>query len=104
MIRGTLTMTLLVMSKKELDRIEVLQRVVDRRLSVAAAAGLMHLSLRQTSRLLSAFARNGAAGLISKKRGKPSNRRYSDGFRDYVVEIVRTNYHDFGPTEVPLVS
>ncbi len=91
-------MTLLVMSKKELDRVEVLQRVKDRRLSVTAAAGLMDLSFRQTSRLLSAFVRNGAAGLISKKRGKPSNRRYSDGFRDYVVEIVRANYHDFGPT------
>ena len=83
------------MSKKELDRVEVLQRVVGHRLSVAAAAELMHLSLRQTSRLLNAYARNGAAGLISKKRGKPSNRRYSSGFREYVVEIVRANYHDF---------
>jgi len=48
--------------------------------------------------LLKAYRDEGAAGLISKKRGKPRNRRYSDGFRDYVLEIIRTNYHDFGPT------
>jgi len=91
-------MTLLLMSKKELSRVEVLQRVSDGRLSVKAAADLMGMSRRQATRLLKAYRDVGAAGLISKKRGTPSNRRYSDGFRDYVLEIIRTNYHDFGPT------
>jgi transposase len=91
-------MTLLLMSKTELSRVEVLQRVSDGRLSVKAAAELMGLSRRQATRLLKAYREVGAAGLISKKRGKPSNRSYSDGLRDYVVEIIRANYHDFGPT------
>jgi len=91
-------MTLLLMSKKELSRVEVLQRVSDRRLSVKAAAELMGLSRRQATRLLKAYRDVGAASLISKKRGKSSNRRYSDGFRDYVLEVIRNKYHDFGPT------
>ncbi len=86
------------MSTKELGRLEVLQQVIDRRLSVKTAAELLDLSRRQTSRLLNAYVANGPSGLISKKRGKPSNRRYSDGFKRYVIEIVRANYHDFGPT------
>jgi len=35
---------------------------------------------------------------VSKKRGKPSNRRYSREFRNRVINIVRENYTDFGPT------
>lgn len=41
---------------------------------------------------------NGAAGLASGKRGKPSNRKYPDTLRDYVLHIVQSKYHDFGPT------
>ena len=37
-------------------------------------------------------------GLVSKKRGKPSNRRHSKEFRNRVINIVRDNYADFGPT------
>jgi predicted HTH domain antitoxin len=48
-------MTLLLMSKKELNRVEVLQRVSDGRLSVKAAAELMGLSRRQATRLLKAY-------------------------------------------------
>ncbi|MCP5022281.1 MAG: ISNCY family transposase [bacterium] len=91
-------MALLVMSRQELGRLEILQQVIDRRVGVMAAAGLMGLSRRQASRLLKAYVQDGPAGLISKKRSRPSNRRYSDGFRAYVIEIVRANYHDFGPT------
>jgi len=58
-------MTLLLMSIKELSRVELLQRVSDRRLSVKAAADLMGLSRRQTTRLLKAYRDVGAAGLIS---------------------------------------
>jgi len=45
-----------------------------------------------------AYDRDGAVGLVSKKRGKPSNRRYSREFRNRIINIVRENYTDFGPT------
>ncbi|WP_411756424.1 hypothetical protein [Sinorhizobium meliloti] len=40
----------------------------------------------------------GADGLVSKKRGRPSNRRYSEDFRNLVLDLVREHYVDFGPT------
>jgi len=49
-------------------------------------------------RLLKAFRAEGAPGLISKKRGRPSNRKTSEAIRSAVLWIVRQNYADFGPT------
>ncbi len=91
-------MGLFVMSEKELQRIKVIEDVQKQRISVVQAAKTIGVSRRQMTRLVADFRQNGALGLISKKRGKPSNRKFPDGFRDYVVEIVRQNYHDFGPT------
>ncbi|GAB5376912.1 MAG: hypothetical protein AcusKO_33740 [Acuticoccus sp.] len=91
-------MTVLKMSKRELDRAETLQRVCDRRLSVTEAAEVMSVTRRHATRLLSAYRNLGTGGLMSKRRGRPSNRRHTDAFRGYVVELVRRHYPDFGPT------
>jgi hypothetical protein len=50
------------------------------------------------SRLCGAYAREGAAGLVSKRRGQPSNRRLSEDLHRRAVELVRDLYADFGPT------
>ncbi|MCX7627372.1 MAG: helix-turn-helix domain-containing protein, partial [Methylophilaceae bacterium] len=63
------------MSKKELARLEVVQRVADGGLRMATAACQLKLSGRHVKRLVRAFRSNGAAGLVSKRRGKPSNNR-----------------------------
>lgn len=42
------------------------------------AAKLLHLSVRQVQRLLSRYQTEGAAGLSSRKRGKPANNRIPD--------------------------
>lgn len=86
------------MSQKELNRLEAIQKIKDRRLSVVQAAKMLRLSRSQVHRLIQAYDRDGAAGLVSRKRGVPSNRRYSDDFRNTVISLVREHYHDFGPT------
>lgn len=86
------------MSHLELDRLETIQRILDHRLSVVDAASHLSLSRSQVHRLIAAYRQNGASGLISKKRGKPSNRRYPDTVKSYAIEIVREKYPDFGPT------
>lgn len=86
------------MSERELSRLRVIEDVETQRLSVVQAAELAGVSRRQMTRLLRSYGTYGAAGLISKKRGKSSNRKYSNGFRDYVLELIRLHYADFGPT------
>jgi hypothetical protein len=73
----------------ELARLRVLIDVADGRLSVADATGLIGVGRRQIYRLLQAFRADGADGLISRKRGGPSNRALGSVFRETVLAIVR---------------
>ena len=86
------------MSAKELGRVEILGRVVDKRLSQRRAAELLELTPRHLRRLVRAFEQGGAATLVSKRRGKPSNRRLPETIRARVLALVRERYADFGPT------
>ena len=91
-------MTVLAMSDGELSRFDTLMRVERGELRVEDAAALLGLKRRQVFRLLDRLRSDGAAGLMSRKRGRPSNRRHSDAFREQIIAIVREHYHDFGPT------
>jgi hypothetical protein len=86
------------MSSKELDRLEVRGRVLGRRLTQRSAAEQLGLTERQVRRLCRALAQQGAAGLASGKRGRPSNRQLPAAVRDGALTLVRSRYADFGPT------
>lgn len=91
-------MTVLSMSHKELSRFDTLQRVERRELGADDAAVLLGVSRRQVFRMLAAMRERGAEGLVSGKRGRPSNRRLSRTHTEAAVALVRERYHDFGPT------
>jgi len=91
-------MTVLAMSHGELSRFDTLMRVERGELRIDDAAGLLGLKRRQVFRLLDRLRTDGAEGLVSRKRGRPSNRRHKDAFRERVVSLVREHYADFGPT------
>jgi transposase len=96
----SLTTAVLIVSERELSRIDTLQRIVDRGLTCIAAAQLLGLSQRQVHRLVSAYRAQGASALVSKRRGKPSNRSFPAAFRNKVLELVREHYPNFGATFV----
>src|SRR5215213_2815428 len=91
-------MTVVLMSRAELSRVDTLARVVRGELPVAGAASPLGLSGRQVFRLLGRFRSEGAAGLASRRRGRPSNRRLPDAVREAALSVVRERYADFGPT------
>src|ERR1700680_5074603 len=91
-------MGVVLMSKRELNRIDVLARLDGRRLTTLAAADLMRVSLRQTLRLLKRYRDGGAAAIANRRRGRPTNIRLSDVVRDHAIALVREHYADFGPT------
>jgi len=72
------------MSVKELDRVQLMTRLAERRLTQRHAGELLGLTERQVRRLYRAFKARGAQGLASAKRGKPSHRRLA-------AETRRTN-------------
>ena len=91
-------MTVIQVSQREFSRLRVMIDVLDGRLTVSAAGDLMGIGRRQVFRLRRAFQTDGALGLLSKKRGRPSNRRHGLSFRHAVLNLVREHYADFGPT------
>src|SRR5258708_1900034 len=91
-------MGMVVMSKRELNRLDVLARLDSDRLTARAAAELMAITQRQTYRLLRRYRDNGASAVANQRRGRPSNNRLPDVVRDHAIALVRQRYADFGPT------
>jgi transposase len=89
---------LLTMSKKELTRLEIMQRIEEGGLKQKEAAEILKVTERHVRRLLQAYRQSGAGGLVSKRRGKPSNNQLKGEVKQEVVDLIFRNYHDFGPT------
>jgi len=85
------------MSQREVWRLEVIRRVRQEGLGQAEAAQLLGLSVRQVKRLCRREREQGAQGLVSRRRGRPSNRRIAPDRREHFVGLVREHYADFGP-------
>lgn len=88
----------LTMSGKELNRISWLEKVKANELSLRDAAEKMRLSYRQAKRVWTRFRDVGEAGLVHGLRGKESNRKSDQAFRETVLQLVREKYADFGCT------
>ena len=82
----------------ELERLEVLTQLAERRLPQRRAAERLGLSVRQVRRLARRFATAGAAALASRQRGRASNRRLRATTQECALALVRERYADFGPT------
>jgi len=86
------------LSRKELDRLQMMTRIAEKRLTRTRAAELLGMSERQVRRLYVAYQARGAAGLASSKRGRPSHRQLPLATRERVLGLIREHYGDFGPT------
>lgn len=89
---------ILPMSAKDIDRLKVINDVLKKRIKQRHAAKLLDLSSRQVKRLVQRVRRQGPRGLIHGLRGRSSNHRLPAGRLQQALALVKTHYHDFGPT------
>jgi transposase len=89
---------ILVMSAKERERLIVIRQVADRKMKQARAAELLDLEVRQVKRLVRAYRQRGDRGLVSGRRGKPSNNRLAAATVAVIERTLKERYADFGPT------
>lgn len=89
---------ILNMSDKEIDRYHIIKQCLAKQVTQTKAAELIGIKERQFRNLIFSYKKHGKKGLISKKRGKPSNRKYTKKFKSQIMAIVRERYPDFGPT------
>ena len=91
-------MDLLTMSKEELSRLEVMERLQEKRLGQRTAAEILRVSVRHVKRLLRSYRSEGAAGLVSKQRGKASHHQLDTEMVQAALDLLKGRYADFGPT------
>ena len=86
------------MSTKELERLSLLEKVIEKRVTISQTAEYLTISTRQVKRLLKRLRLEGAKGIVSKKVGAPGNHKLSDSIKEEAIKLILTHYHDFGPT------
>ena len=87
------------MSSKESARKTEVERVIDHRITQKEAASKLGVSERQFRRILQRYRQEGDAGLVSRKRGIPSNRRTDAETREEVRKLITDPImKGFGPT------
>ena len=87
-----------MMSQQEAKRAQIMEQLTAGNIDQKEAAKIMDVTVRQTRRILKRYRTLGIAGLISKKRGQPSNRRLNEETKQLSIELIGAHYHDFGPT------
>ncbi|WP_225034032.1 ISNCY family transposase, partial [Paraburkholderia sp. XV] len=90
--------TLVSLSMRELDRLKVIQAIVEIGLKPGRAAERLGLTVRQVERLVTRYRERGPSGVASGRRGRPGNRKLDAGLAVRALTIVRERYADFGPT------
>ncbi len=87
------------MTNKELTRKTEIERVLDHRITQREAAKKLGVTERQFRRILQRYRQEGDAGLVSKKRGRPGNRRTDTETQGTVYDFITdTRMKGFGPT------
>jgi len=89
---------IIMVRQKELKRLHVIQKVLEKGIKGVEAAEILCLSSRQIRRILKRVRIEGDKGVIHKSRGRPSNRRIANTIRDKIIRRYRCEYSDFGPT------
>ena len=89
---------MLVLSRRDRDRLKVLHEVEKGHLKQRAASAQLKISERWVRELLRRVKEQGDGGVVHGLRGRVSNRRIAEKVRRKVLKLVQAKYGDFGPT------
>ena len=85
-------------SMRDVNRLRILQDVIDRNLRPGLAAEMLGITPRHCSRLLKRYRQSGPLGMNNQSRGRTGNRLLSASLTDQALNIIRERYADFGAT------
>ncbi|MBU1613613.1 ISNCY family transposase [Patescibacteria group bacterium] len=89
---------IITMSKRELRRLPVIHKVMEKRLTQVKAAEMLDLCDRQIRRIIGKIKADGDPAIIHGNRGKESPFKLSERHEEKIMGIVEKRYYDFGPT------
>jgi len=88
---------ILIMSLKEIKRLQIIQKVLEKEINQQEAAAILRISDRQVRRVVKRVRKEGAKGIVHRMRGRKGNRRINQKIRYQVIGIYRKVYEGFGP-------
>ena len=92
-MNGIVDMTML-----EVERLTVIRALMRGEITTGIASIRLGVGPRQIRRLVDRFTESGAGGLVSRQRGRPSNRQLAPGLAQTALATIRAHYADYGPT------
>ena len=88
----------ITLSRKEVERLRVIHRVMDRQLLQVDAARLLGLSDRQVRNIIKKVHQQGDEAIAHGNRGRVAVNKMPKDEEDRIGKIVEEHYRDFGPT------
>ncbi|MGB7294354.1 MAG: helix-turn-helix domain-containing protein [Candidatus Aminicenantales bacterium] len=89
---------LITLSRREAQRMQVLEQVIRKALSLKEGARLMKVCYRQAKRLLARYRREGPKGLAHRRRGRAAPNAIGPEVRERVLALHREVYSQFNDT------
>jgi transposase len=86
------------MSQKELKRLHIIRKAIDKRIKQHEAAEILELSQRQIRRLVKRVREESDKGIIHRLRGTKSHRAIAERIRSKALALCRGIYAGFNPT------
>jgi len=89
---------ILTMSQKELKRLHVIRKAIDKEITQAEAAKILEISQRQVRRVVKRVRELGDKGIIHQSRGKISHRATAGAVKKKILGLCKERYAGFNPT------
>lgn len=89
---------ILTMSQKELKRLHIIRKAIDKRIRQREAADLLELSQRQIRRLVKRVREESDKGIIHRSRGVKSHRAMPAKIKSKALSLCQGIYAGFNPT------
>jgi hypothetical protein len=86
------------MSHKDLKRLHIIHKILDKSLTQIQASDILGLCDRQIRRIVTRVKDKGDEAIIHRMCGKPSHNATSQKIKDKVLNLCQTKYQGFGPT------
>jgi hypothetical protein len=87
-----------MMTRQEIQRYQIIRKVLERQINQQEAAEVLRLSDRQVRRIVKRVKLEGEAGVVHRSRGRPGNRSIKASLREKILRLYRNCYEGFGPT------
>jgi transposase len=89
---------IVALSRREVQRMQVLEQVMGGALSLRSATAMMKICYRQAKRLLARYRREGPKGLAHRRRGQPARNALGPEIRERVLKLHQDSYAQFNDT------